>query len=228
MIVLTEGKTDDDYIRKSLKLLFPDVCHMFKFFDYHSDAQPERNSSALAKLCNAIVSLNLQEKFIFLFDNDAAGKEGLRKTPAHLPANMKAITLPDLPFAVNYPTIGPDGPSRSDINGRAVAIEFFLGDDVLTRSDGSYCPVEWTGREGGAYQGKLEGDGKQNAQRIFEKAIEESLFNGEPSPGYDWEKMIQLLTHIINTAASLKENGAIPRAVIEHCLFECGMSERRA
>lgn len=210
MIVLAEGKTDDDYIRKSLKLLFPDVCHMFKFFDYRSDAQPERNSSALAKFCNAIVSLNLQEKFIFLFDNDAAGKEGLRKTPTHLPANMKAITLPGLPFAANCPTISPDGPSHSDIDGRAVAIEFLLGDDALTRSDGSYCPVEWTGREGGAYQGKLEGDGKQNAQRIFEKAIEESLFNGEPSPGYDWEKMIQLLTHIINTAVSLKEDGAIP------------------
>lgn len=48
-----------------------------------------------------------------IFDNDAAGHEALASLKSiALPSNIRAITLPDLEFARDYPTIGPHGQSK--------------------------------------------------------------------------------------------------------------------
>lgn len=204
IIVLTEGPTDDEFIRKSLEVLFPNISHMFDFFDYHNDTKPERNCSILAKICTAFAAVQIQERFIFLFDNDAAGKESLSKTPDRLPPNMRAVCLPDLDFVSNYPTLGPDGPSRSNLNGRAVTIEFFLGENALQSEKGSFFPVEWAGRQGGEYQGKLSKEAKNHAQKIFRRALADSAAVGKPSPDHDWEKMTQLISFLVDIASDLK------------------------
>lgn len=207
-ILITEGGTDDKYISESLRLLRPNLCHMFKFFDYHNDANPERNCNAVARLCRAMVSLRLQEKIIFLFDNDAAGVESLKKVPPKLPQNIAAIHLPDLDFAKSYPSIGPDGRSRSDINGRAVTIEFFLGRNALSSEDGALCPIEWVGRQGSVYQGNLVGDGKKNAQKIFEAELKACAESGRRSKGYDWSSMELLVDYLVRVASELRSPGS--------------------
>lgn len=181
---------------------------MFKFFDYHNDANPERNCNAVARLCRAMVSLRLQEKIIFLFDNDAAGVESLKKVPPKLPQNIAAIHLPDLDFAKSYPSIGPDGRSRSDINGRAVTIEFFLGRNALSSEDGALCPIEWVGRQGSVYQGNLVGDGKKNAQKIFEAELKACAESGRRSKGYDWSSMELLVDYLVRVASELRSPGS--------------------
>ena len=180
---------------------------MFKFFDYHNEANPERNCNAVARLCRAMVSLRLQEKFIFLFDNDAAGVESLKKVPPKLPQNIAAIHLPDLDFAKSYPSIGPDGRGRSDINGRAVTIEFFLGQNALSSEDGAFCPIEWVGRQGSVYQGNLVGDGKKNAQKIFEAELKACAESGRRSKGYDWSSMELLVDYLVRVASDLRNPG---------------------
>lgn len=204
IIVLTEGPTDDEFIRESLELLFPNISHMFEFFDYHNNTKPERNCSALAKICTALASVQIQERFIFLFDNDAAGKDSFRKIPTHFPPNMQAVCLPDLAFAADYPTIGPDGPSRSNLNGRAVTIEFFLGENAMRNENGAFFPVEWVGMQGGEYQGKLAKEDKESTHEVFRKALAESKIIGKPSPTHDWEKMVQLITLLVDVASSLE------------------------
>jgi hypothetical protein len=98
-------------------------------------------------------------RFIAIFDNDAAGHEAFASLKSiALPSNIRAITLPDLEFARDYPTIGPTGKLNADINGAAVSIELFLGRDALIR-DGELRPVRWSQWNSKAerYQGEIEG-----------------------------------------------------------------------
>lgn len=204
IIILTEGSLDDKVIGDAFKLLRPNIAHLFRFFDHHL-VTPERSSSALEKLSRAIISIGLKEKFIFLFDNDAVGRNSLDKLPRKLPPNMAAIHLPDLALAESYPTIGPDGPSLSNLNGRAVAIEFFLGRKALIHDDGEYKPVVWTGRDHGIYQGCFEDADKKSAQATYEAGVKEAFEIGIESSSYDWSGMNQLLDCIVDTAKDLSE-----------------------
>ena len=119
----------------------------------------EGGASPLAKLLRGFAGAGLTDRYIAIFDNDAAGHEAfaLVKSVA-LPPNIRAITLPDLEFARNYPTVGPTGKVNTDINGSAVSIETFLGRDALNR-DGKLRPVRWSQWNNGAkrYQGEIEG-----------------------------------------------------------------------
>lgn len=204
VILLTEGKTDDEFIKDALELLRPSVAHMFKFFDCHQ-INLERSSSALGKVSEAIISMNLQERFIFLFDNDAAGICSLDKLPSkeRLPPNMSAVHLPDLELTKSYPSLGPDGPSYSDLNGRAVAIEFFLGKTALTNENGTLRPIVWSGRQKKTYQGGLDDPDKAAAQEAFRKAVREARENGIESTDFDWSNMEILLDFLIETASKL-------------------------
>jgi hypothetical protein len=66
-------------------------------------------------------------------------------------------TLPDLKFAKRYPTVGPNGTLKTDIDGRACGIELYLGPAALTGEDGELTPVQWGGYEKKVkrYQGEL-------------------------------------------------------------------------
>jgi hypothetical protein len=75
----------------------------------------------------------------------------------NLPDNFLILTLPDLKFAKRYPTVGPNGTLKTDINGRACGIELYLGTAALTGEDGELTPVQWGGYEKKVkrYQGEL-------------------------------------------------------------------------
>jgi hypothetical protein len=67
------------------------------------------------------------------------------------------VALPYLKFARRYPTIGPNGALRTDINGCACSIEVYLGEAALTGEDGVLMRVQWKGDESKLkrYQGEL-------------------------------------------------------------------------
>jgi hypothetical protein len=74
-----------------------------------------------------------------------------------LPANIAIRQLPNLDFLKDYPTIGPSGAVRLDVNGLAASIELYLGEDVLKIDGENLSAVQWTGydKEMNQYQGEV-------------------------------------------------------------------------
>jgi len=104
-----------------------------------------------------------------------------------------ARPYPDLDMARNYPTIGPSGEDIQDVNGRAAALELYLGVDALRDGSGDLRPVRWMGHQTkvNAYQGKVTEKG--GVQQAFRRKLEEC--EGEPSKLrlYDWEGIEEIL-----------------------------------
>ena len=105
-----------------------------------------------------------------MHDNGAIQADDVRKL--RLPENFRILTLPPLKFARRYPTIGPNGALRTDINGCACSIEFYLGTAALTDEDGSLIPVQWRGYEAKLkrYQGELVD--KKSVERRYLDALD--------------------------------------------------------
>ena len=80
---------------------------------------------------------------------------------------MSCIRLPDIELAREYPTVGPQGRHRTDINGLACGIELYLGEAALS-ADGGLRPVQWTGKVGDAWQGDV-GNKKAVRDRFLEE-----------------------------------------------------------
>lgn len=156
--LLTEGITDSRILRASLNKFYPEVQDLYSFVDFEG-FKVEGGASPLARLLRGFAGAGLADRFIAIFDNDAAGHEALASLRSvALPPNIRAISLPDIEFARDYPTVGPTGKAKADINGAATSIEMFLGRDALSR-DGELRPVRWSQWNRGAerYQGEIDG-----------------------------------------------------------------------
>lgn len=171
--LLTEGITDSRILRASLNDFYPEARGLYSFVDFEG-FKVEGGASPLARLLRGFAGAGLTDRFIAIFDNDAAGHEALAslKSSIALPSNIRAITLPDLEFARDYPTIGPTGKVNADINGAAVSIELFLGRDTLI-GDGGLRPVRWSqwNNKAQRYQGEIED--KQKVITRYLAAIKE-------------------------------------------------------
>jgi hypothetical protein len=105
---------------------------------------------------------------VAIFDNDTAGGAAYASLGNfQLPANIRTIMLPTSSLGANYPTTGPQGVARMDVNGMACSIEMYLGQDALSDEAGDLRPVRWTGWDSkmGRYQGEVEG--KAQVQNRF-------------------------------------------------------------
>lgn len=159
--LLTEGITDSRILSTSLNAFYPEARDLYSFVDFEG-FRVEGGASPLARLLRGFAGAGLTDRFIAIFDNDAAGHEALISLKRiALPSNIRAITLPDLEFARDYPTIGPNGKLNADINGAAVSIESFLGRGALSR-DGELRPVRWSQWNSSVkrYQGELRASQK--------------------------------------------------------------------
>jgi hypothetical protein len=165
--LLTEGVTDSRILNASLNEFYPEARDFYSFVDFEG-FKVEGGASPLARLLRGFAGAGLTDRYIAIFDNDAAGHEALAllKSVA-LPSNIRAIPLPDLQFARDYPTIGPTGRVNTDINGTAVSIELFLGRDALIR-EGKLRPVRWSQWNSKAerYQGEIEGKSDISARYL--------------------------------------------------------------
>lgn len=177
ILVLTEGRTDTRILSKSLTFMYPHLADMYSFLDYEA-FNLGGGTGNLASLVKGLAGVGIGNRVIAVFDNDAAGElqaEEVRKLK--LPDNFRILTLPHLKFARRYPTIGPNGALRTDINGCACSIELYLGEAALTGEDGVLVPVQWKGYESKLkrYQGELL-DKKRVEQRYLDALnIPESL-----------------------------------------------------
>lgn len=174
IIILTEGKTDSEFIRGAMKLLNPELIPYYHFIDFN-EYKMESNASALGKLVMSFAAASVSHPMIAIFDNDTVGNMEMNRVDrSNLPNNIKVIRLPDIALAKRYPTIGPTGLKKMNVNGMACGIEMFLGEDVLL--DGSrLMPVLWKGyidREG-KYQGELQN--KMLVQEKFRAKLKSGL-----------------------------------------------------
>lgn len=159
IIILTEGRTDQRVISAALRAFYPEFAEAYQFIEFDA-FRVEGGASPLAKMVKAFAGIRIRSRMLAIFDNDAAGAEALLSLkPIRLPENLRTMSLPDLRLARSYPTEGPEGLRRMDLNGRACAIEMYLGRASLTDDAGRLRHVRWTqyAERVHRYQGEVNG-----------------------------------------------------------------------
>ena len=198
-IVLAEGSSDMRFLRRSLKLLCPNLADYFHFFDFSMSKFPG-GVSVVSRLVQAFAATEIQHRIIGLFDNDTVGRSALQSLEhINLPSNIVVRHLPDISLARNYPTLGPTGGVNWDVNGLAGSIEMYFGEDVLKDDQGDLQPVLWKGynQKSGKYQGEIRD--KKMLQDKFEAKLVKCEQHPELIGSYDWEGMKSILD-ILRTA----------------------------
>ncbi|MCE4574958.1 hypothetical protein [Caballeronia sp. CLC5] len=155
-ILLTEGVSDADILKKALSVLFPHLLGYFTFFDFHG-AKAGGGASQLISVVKAFAAAGVANRVVAVLDNDTAGREARRALrDVRLPENLAIVHYPEREWMKRYPTLGPSGNVLLNVNGTAASIELYLGRDVLEQ-DGHLCPVQWAGysQSLNAYQGEL-------------------------------------------------------------------------
>lgn len=195
-LIATEGKSDIHVLTKAFKLLKPGVADFFRFIDV-TDGHPFSGTGGLSKFAEGLVKIDVQNRIVFVLDNDSEGVEGFNKiTAMKLPHNMGCMCLPDLPEFERFPAKGPDGLTMANINGQAAAIECYLD---LNYGQYQNHYVRWTNfkKEIGTYQGALEH--KEYYAKRFLDTPENKLHDNN----YDYSKLEILLNSVIKTCAKV-------------------------
>jgi hypothetical protein len=138
-----------------------------------------------------LLRIDVLNQVLFIFDNDAEGIDAFHKLEKlKLPANMRAMVLPDLEEFREFSTRGPEGVSVSDINGRAAAIECYLD---LHLAPYTFPQVTWSNfkKDINAWHGAL--DFKESYSKHFHDQSDDQLRNG----GYDVSKLLKLVDALI-------------------------------
>lgn len=190
IIILTEGKSDVEFISKSIEKLYPHLKDYYHFIDF-DEYKVESSASALVKLITSFSAANVKHPIIALFDNDTAGLKEMKKlTPKKVPANIKILKYPDISIAKKYPTVGPTGKKKMNVNGLACSIEMYFGADVLTRNN-ELIPIQWKGFEEKEkkYQGEIAD--KNYVQETFRKKLKKTEVT-------EIEELNKLLNEIFN------------------------------
>ncbi len=201
-IVLTEGKSDRLILSAALQSRFPHMAPYYSFLDFEL-GNLGGGTGQLVNLVKALAGAQFSERIIAIFDNDTAAKDALHAIKFELPANIRVFVLPELSFAKKYPTEGPQGKTRSNINGRAVSLELFLGKNNLVDEAGDFLPVIWTSYMPGAkeYQGEIKD--KASVQDRFLEALK----NPELFEEQDWSAMDQLFQGLFSAFSDTAATG---------------------
>lgn len=197
LIVMTEGRTDAEFLDQALRILRPHLVSYVRFLDY--EFRPEGSTSSLVRAVKAFAAAGIANRVIALFDRDAAAAEALTMLPKHLPNNFRIRQLPESNVATHYPTIGPTGQSSVNVNGLAVSIEMFFGEDILRGTNLEFAPVQWRGymAKVSAYQGELMD--KPDLQKKFRAKASSAIQRGTTRADEDWTGM-QAVLEVITTA----------------------------
>ena len=191
-IILAEGRSDIDILKRSIGRFHPDLVDYFTFLD-HSEFKVDGGASYVVKFLKAFAAARVPANIVAVFDNDVAGRSAHNEAVAlNLPKNITCVHLPDITLGCSYPTIGTQGVHMTNINGKACSIELYLGKEALS-SNGKLRPVRWTGNENQAraYQGKV--DEKYVVQQTFLAAMcegSEDLSNSYPEMALVWERIM--------------------------------------
>lgn len=194
VLIATEGASDARIIKRALDILRADVTDFFNFVDV-DERHHFWGTGNLVKFAEGLLRIDIHNKVLFVFDNDAEGVDAYRKLEAlNLPPNMRSMLLPNLDEFRRFPARGPEGVSVSDINGRAAAIECYLDLNLP-----HYPPAQvlWSNykKDIDAWHGALEF--KESYQRHFYNQSPETLREDL----YDASKLLKLLDALIDQAA---------------------------
>ena len=200
-IILTEGKSDTLILSESLKLLYPHLSDYFTFMDF-DDAKVGGGAGSLATMVKSFSGAGIINRVVAVFDNDTAARAALKKIRnskiSKISKNIKVYTLPDIEILKDYPTIGPSGKVKMNVNGLAGGIEAYLGNNSLTDDDGNFYPVQWTGLDFGLqeYQGEIIE--KDKVQRNFKEQLNACKENSSLIDNYDWSGIKAILEEIFD------------------------------
>lgn len=197
VLIATEGTSDSHILKHAFQALRQDISDFFRFVDL-DERHPFWGTGNLVKFAEGLMRIDIQNKVLFVLDNDAEGVDALaRLNRLRMPSNMRAMLLPDEEFFSSFPAIGPEGMGCADINGRAAAIECYL--DLRL---GDYGPpsVRWSNykKDVDAWQGALEH--KETYMRHFLDQTVESLNSGD----YETARVVDVLNSIVRQAALLQ------------------------
>lgn len=185
-IVLTEGSTDTQVLKASLRLLYPHLSNYYSFLDFDTTRVPG-GAGQLASLVKGFAAAGIGNRIIAIFDNDSAARDAMRMlAQLRFPSNIAILRYPDIELLSSYPTIGPSGNANLDVNGLAASIELYFGADVLRGSDGSLAPVHWKGyvQSISSYQGEVLG--KTELQAEFERKRAKAESDPVEQARQDW------------------------------------------
>jgi hypothetical protein len=202
-VVLTEGRTDAEFLREALLILYPYLDDLVRFMDF--EVKPEGSASGLVRTVKAFVAARISNRIVAVFDNDSAATDAIRTLPADLPSNVRVLQYPPLELANCYPTYGPpdnDNPERTlstaNVNGLAGSIELYLGQDVLTDADGRLRPVQWKSFLAGVQRYQGEVTCKNDIQRLFRVKVKAARDHGGPLTHQDWTGLQAILQEILH------------------------------
>lgn len=194
ILVATEGASDARIIKRALEVLRPDVADFCNFIDV-DERHHFWGTGNLVKFAEGLLRIDIQNKVLFVLDNDAEGVDANQKLGSlKLPSNMRSMLLPSLKEFCNFPTRGPEGMGVSDINGRAAAIECYLDLNLPERRP---AQVIWSNykKDIDVWHGALEF--KESYLRHFYDQHPAALQDGH----YDTSKLTKLLDALIEQAA---------------------------
>ncbi|WP_342595328.1 HEPN/Toprim-associated domain-containing protein [Salinicola lusitanus] len=193
VLIATEGTSDTRIIQRALQILRPDVADFFNFVDV-DERHPYWGTGNLVKFAEGLLRIEVLNQVLFVFDNDAEGVDALRKFEnLNSPTNMRAMLLPDLDEFREFVTLGPEGVSTSDINGRAAAIECYLD---LHLDQYPPAQVTWSNfkKDIDAWHGIL--DYKESYSKNFHEQSDNDLLDGS----YNVSKLLKLIDTLIQEA----------------------------
>ena len=206
VIVLTEGRTDAEFLKAGLDILYPYLSDLIRFLDY--DQKAEGGAGALVRMVRAFGAAGIVNRVVAMFDNDTAAADAMRVLDFEkLPIHIQVRTYPRIEVAELYPTIGPPvglSPGGSialaDVNGLAGSIEMYLGRDVLRDSEGELRPVQWKSYISavGRYQGEILD--KAGIHASFREKCRLAVSRPDVISHQDWDG-IRLIIDTIRKAA---------------------------
>lgn len=193
IIILTEGKSDVDVLKRSLNHLYPHLSECYSFLDYNLANMPGSTTEVI-RAVKAFIASGIANKVIAIFDNDTAGEEALLLlNKLKLPKNFRIMKYPDLEIAKKYPTLGPNGEIIMDVNSCACSLEMYLGENIL-KENNKFIPIQWKGynEKLGKYQGVISK--KDHVKNSFLE-----LLKKEEYEKIDWSGIKLIWSKIFNS-----------------------------
>jgi hypothetical protein len=194
-LIATEGSSDTHILKRAFRLLRPEIADFFRFIDV-SERHPFSGTGSLVKFSEGLAKIDVQNRTVFLLDNDAEGQSAFQKIQGlDLPVNMRAMVLPSLQSFESFRCMGPGGEALADINGRAASIECYLD----LGADGLPPPlVRWTNYKDDvkAYQGALQ-DKERYSKAFFD--------NFGHDAAYDASKLLDVLRTVVGVCTAMAE-----------------------
>lgn len=191
-LIVTEGSSDMEILKKSLPLVAPDVADFFDFIDM-SNNYPFTGTGNVVRFTQGLVKINILNRVLIVLDNDTVGNAAFAALRnLKLPPNVKITVLPNISQCKKILTLGPSGKRRENINGRAVSIEWFLDLNFGAKTEPA---VRWTVYDSNQdkYQGELVG--KDSYVRTFFKKVDREK-------KYNLSKLSQLWVHLLECCSS--------------------------